>query len=244
MNALQLSVTLVAVCAGMVVVAAVVQRIARLGTIWTVPAASARAAIQLAGVSVVLAWAIGHLWSSGVVLIVMFAVATITAARRSQAAVGGLWLAAPLAIGMAAVLPALLVTGIVPWTGPAIVPVFGIVLGGSMTAVAVAARRALDSLELRSGEVDAALSLGLSEWDSRMEIMQRSLSDALIPNLDQARTAGLVVLPGAFIGVLLSTGSAAQACTVQVVVVISLLLAQTCAVAVAGILIGRGWIRR
>jgi putative ABC transport system permease protein len=178
------------------------------------------------------------------VLAVMFVVATVTAAGRSQASSGSLWLALPLAVGMLSVLPLLLLTGVVPLTGVAIVPVFGIVLGGTMTAVAVAARRALDSLHDRAGEVDAALSLGLSDWDSRMEIMRRALSDALIPNLDQARTAGLVVLPGAFIGVLLSTGSAAQACTVQVLVVISLMLSQACAVALTGVLIAYGRVVR
>ncbi|GAB7072050.1 hypothetical protein JCM12141A_63400 [Mycolicibacterium hodleri] len=100
---------------------------------------------------------------------------------------------------------------VVPLIGVALVPVFGIVLGGTMTAAALAVRRALDALSQRSGEVEAALSLGLSERDSRMEVIERPLSDALLPNLDQARTAGLVTLPGAFVGVLLATGSAAQA---------------------------------
>ena len=104
-------------------------------------------------------------------------------------------------------------------------PVFGIVLGGTMTASAVAARRALDALSLRAGEVEAALSLGLSERDSRMEVIGRPLSDALLPNLDQARTADWWHFAGAFVGVLLATGSAAQAGAVQVLL-ISLLLSQ------------------
>lgn len=77
-----------------------------------------------------------------------------------------------LAAGMASVIPLLLVTQVVPLTGVALVPVFGIVLGGTMTAAAVAARRALDALSQRSGEVEAALSLGLSERDSRMDCSQ------------------------------------------------------------------------
>jgi ABC-type iron transport system FetAB permease component len=90
--------------------------------------------------------------------------------------------------------------------------------------VAVAARLALDTLKLRAGEVEAALSLGLSERDSRMEIIGRSATNALLPNLDSTRTVGFVTLPGAFVGVLLSTGSAAQAGAVQILVLIALLL--------------------
>jgi len=113
-----------------------------------------------------------------------------------------------------------------------------------MTAVAVAARLALDTLKLRAGEVEAALSLGMSERDSRMEIIRESASNALLPNLDSTRTVGLVTLPGAFVGVLLSTGSATQAGAVQILVLIALLLSQTCGVAATIELVARGMITR
>jgi putative ABC transport system permease protein len=77
-----------------------------------------------------------------------------------------------------------------------------------------------------------------------MEVIAQTVPDALLPNVDQARTAGLVALPGAFVGVLLATGSATQAGAVQVLVLISLLLSQTCAVALTGELVARGRIRR
>jgi putative ABC transport system permease protein len=239
-----LSPALVVVCVVMAIAAGLVCRFALRTSPWTVPVAGVRAAIQLAGVALVLAAAMTRLWSSVLVLAVMFVVASATAARRSEADRGSPWLATALAIGMAAVIPLLLVSRVVPLTGVAIVPVFGIVLGGTMTAVAVASRRALDTLRMRAGEVEAALSLGFSERDSRMEVIDRPLVDALIPNLDQARTAGLVTLPGAFVGVLLATGSAAQAGAVQVLVLISLLLSQACGVAVTGELVARGWITR
>ncbi|MCV7015289.1 ABC transporter permease [Mycolicibacterium madagascariense] len=235
---------LVIVCVVMVVAAALVSRFPLRGSWWPAPVAAVRAAIQLAAVATVLAVALSRLWSSLLVLAVMFAVASVTAARRSEATRGSAWLALSVAAGMAAVIPLLLLSGVVPLTGVALVPVFGIVLGGTMTASSVSARRALDALSLRAGEVEAALSLGLSERDSRMEVMERPLSDSLLPNLDQTRTAGLVTLPGAFVGVLLATGSAAQAGAVQVLVLISLLLSQACGVAVTGELVSRGRIVR
>ncbi|CDQ44440.1 ABC transporter permease [Mycolicibacterium neoaurum] len=236
--------TLVAVCVVMAVLAALVNRVVLHGSPWAAPVAALRAAVQLAAVSAVLVVALQKLWSSVVVLAVMFTVASFTAARRSQARHGAGWLAVAVAAGMVAVIPLLLLTGMLPLAGVALVPVFGIVLGGTMTATAVAARRALDALGEHHGEIEAALSLGFSERFSRMMVIQRPLSDALIPNLDQARTAGLVTLPGAFVGVLLATGSAAQAGAVQVLVLIALLLAQVCGVAVAGELVARGSITR
>lgn len=236
--------TLVIVCLVMAMAAGLVTRFFLRGSMWPAPTAAVRAAVQLAAVATVLAVAMSRLWSSLLVLAVMFAVASVTAARRSEASRGSMWLAAALAAGMVAVIPLLLLTRVVPLTGVALVPVFGIVLGGTMTASGVSARRALDALTLRAGEVEAALSLGLSERDSRMEVIERPLSDALLPNLDQARTAGLVTLPGAFVGVLLATGSAVQAGAVQVLVLVALLLAQACGVAVTGELVARGRIVR
>lgn len=228
----------------MAIAAAIVYRASALGSPWVVPRATVRAAIQLAAVATVLAAAMSRPWSSILVLLVMFAVAAVTAARRSQASHGSAWLAASQAVGLTAVLPLLVFSGVVPATGFAIVPLFGIVLGGTMTAAAIAARRALDMVATRFGEVEAALSLGLSERDSRMEVIGDTVSDALLPNVDQARTAGLVALPGAFVGVLLATGSAAQAGAVQVLVLVSLLLSQTCAVALTAELVARGRITR
>jgi putative ABC transport system permease protein len=239
-----LSPHLIVVCVVMAVAAALVSRWLLRSSAWSVPTAALRAAIQLAAVATVLAAAMSRLWSSLLVLAVMFAVATATAARRSQASRGAIWLGAPLAVGMAAVIPLLLLSGVVPFTGVALVPIFGIVLGGTMTAASVAARRALDALILRADEVEAWLSLGRAERDSRMEVIEQPVRDALIPNLDQARTAGLVTLPGAFVGVLLATGSATQAGAVQVLVLISLMFSQACGVAMTAELVARGRITR
>ncbi len=83
---------------------------------------------------------------------------------------------------MASVLPLLLGSGLVPMKGTAVVPVTGIILGSTMTATAVAARRALDMLTVREGEVEAALSLVLGDREARMEIIGATATDALLPN--------------------------------------------------------------
>jgi putative ABC transport system permease protein len=239
-----LSPALIVVCVVMVVAAALIYWLTALGSPWTVPWAAIRAAVQLAAIAGVLAAALARLWSSILVLAVMFVVASLTAAQRSQASRGSPLLMVSLALGMVAVLPLLLLSGVVPLTGVAVVPIVAIVLGNTMTAVAVAARLARDALKLRAGEVEAALSLGMSDRDSRMEVIGQSAANALLPNLDSTRTVGLVTLPGAFVGVLLSTESAAQAAAVQILVLLALLLSQTCGVAATIELIARGMITR
>jgi putative ABC transport system permease protein len=120
----------------------------------------------------------------------------------------------------------------------------GILIGGTMTATAQAGRRALDELEARRGEVEAALSLGFLERDARMEIVCPTAGQALVPPMDQTRTVGLVTLPGAFVGMLLGGASPVEAGAVQVLVLLLLLAVETVAVAVMIELVSRGQVRR
>ncbi|WP_430334773.1 ABC transporter permease [Rhodococcus sp. ACT016] len=231
-------------CVVMVGCAAVVYRFAGLGNPLTAPWAAARGALQLAAISLILAAALAHLWSSLLVLAVMFVAAAVTAGRRARAGRSAAWLAVALGCGVGVVLPLMLISGVVPLQGVALVPIGGIMLGNAMTATALAAKRGLDAIDLRRGEVEAGLSLGFSVRDAHMEVVGPSASDALLPGLDQTRTVGLVTLPGAFVGVLLATGSAVQAGAVQILVLVGVLLAQTCAVAVAIELVARGVVHR
>ncbi|MFD4369752.1 ABC transporter permease [Rhodococcus sp. NPDC058521] len=235
---------LAALCLVMVVCAVAVYLATGLGRPTVVPGAAVRGAVQLALVSLVLAAALSRLWSSVLVLIVMFGAAVFTSGRRAEAGRSAAWLALALLAGIGTVLPMMLISGVVPLEGVALVPVGGIVLGGAMTATSLAARKALDSIEQRWGEVEAALSLGLDERDSRLEVVRSAASDALLPGLDQTRTVGLVTLPGAFVGVLLASGSAVQAGAVQILVLVGLLLAQTCAVAATVEMVARGLVHR
>lgn len=235
---------LIVLCTVLVLATALVYRLAGLGPISTAPAAAARAVLQLAVVALVLAAALAHLWSSLLVLAVMFAAAAVTSARRARAGSSASWLTLALATGTLTTLPAMLISGVVPLTGVAIVPIGGIVLGGAMTATSLSAKAALDTLELRRGEVEAAMSLGFTDRDARLEIIRPTATTALLPGVDQTRTVGLVTLPGAFVGVLLASGSAVQAAAVQILVLVGLLLAQSCAVATTIELVARGRVHR
>ena len=83
-----LSPALIIVCVIMAITAGLIYWVAALGSPWTVPWAAIRAAVQLAAIAGVLAAALTRLWSSTLVLAVMFVVASLTAARRSQASRG------------------------------------------------------------------------------------------------------------------------------------------------------------
>ncbi|MEM8619768.1 MAG: ABC transporter permease [Actinomycetota bacterium] len=202
--------------------------------------AAVRAAVQLALVAVVIAAVLDRVLTALFLAIVMFAVAATTAAGRVAARRDVAWIALALVAGVVPVLVVIFGSGATEFTGPAIVPIAGIIIGGSMTAHTLMARRAFDSLRADHGQVEAALALGMDRADAISLVISRHSSEALHPALDQTRTVGLVTLPGAFVGVLLGGGSAGDAAAAQLLVLIGLLASETSVVEASRRLIARG----
>lgn len=235
---------LVAVLGLLVGFGAVIVWLGRLGSGASVVVAAVRAVVQLGAVSLLIVAVVRSAWWTGLYVLVMFAVAAVTSARR----IGGwrtAWRAAvPIGGGVAPVLGLLLGTGSVSAAPVVVIPVAGILIGGAMVATSLAGVRALDELRDRHGEYEAALALGLLPRAAAMEICRPSAGQALIPALDQTRTVGLVTLPGAFVGVLLGGGDPIEAGVTQVLVLISLLAAESLAVLVTVELVAVGLIAR
>ncbi len=199
--------------------------------------AAGRAVVQLAAVSLVIAAVLSHIAWSLVFAVFMFGVAAVTSARRVGAPRAWPWVAAAMAAGVVPVLTIIFASRAVPWNGASLVPMAGIIIGGTMTAHSLTGRRSFAALREEHGHYEAALSIGLLRPLAIGEIVDRRLPESLVPGLDQTRTVGLVTLPGAFVGVLLGGGTPLQAGAAQIVVLIGLLAAQTITVVVAGWLI-------
>jgi len=190
--------------------------------------ASARAALQLAIVAAALRGVFAAPATSAAVVVVMFTVATGTAARRlrghahaTRAVVLSCAAGAIVAIGIIVGLPTL------TRSVRTLVAVSGIVLGGTMTAATLTGRRLADGIHRRRDEIEAWLSIGATPRQAIRDIARYSIVEALVPLLDQTRTVGLVTLPGAFVGALLGGASAIDAARFQIVVLIGLLCAES-----------------
>lgn len=228
----------------LVVAAVVVSAVARLGYDRDIVTAALRAVVQLGAVALVLAAVVRVAPLTAAFLLLMLATATVTAGRRMTRHRSWTWAVVPVAAGPLLVVTTLLAVGVLPTTPLAVIAVAGILIGGAMTAAGLAGRRALDELIARRGEVEAALSVGLLPRDAALEIARTQAATALIPALDQTRTVGLVVLPGAFVGMLIGGAEPIQAGAVQLFVLIGLLAVETAAVALTIELIARGVIVR
>lgn len=232
------------VVALLLVVAAVVVRLGGFARWWAVVGAGVRGAVQLLLVSLIITYVVRWWWLVAVFIVVMFAIAARTAGRRITSDRTWWWAAAPIAFGVAPVVAVLLTTRAVPVTGLVLIPLVGQLIGGALTATALAGRRLLDELAQRRGEVEAALSLGLSDRDARLEIARPVAGTALVPALDQTRTVGMVTLPGAFVGMLLGGASPVQAGAVQLFVLVGLLAVESVAITAVLEIIARGLVTR
>lgn len=243
---LHVNATFAALLATLLALSAGVVAVGRLGRPRDTLFAGGRAAVQLIAVSLAIGWVVRVLPLLLCFLLLMYAVAVRTAGRRVVPAPGRAWpwTAVPIAAAVPPVVVALLLTGVVPPRGIALVPVTGILIGGALTATVLAGRRSLDELATRRGEVEAGLALGLTDREARMEVAREAASDALLPGMDQTRTVGLVTLPGAFVGMLLGGASPLHAGAVQLFVLVALLLVQAVATAVTLELVTRGHLVR
>ncbi|RAY11240.1 ABC transporter permease [Actinomadura craniellae] len=231
--------TLGLVLLGLAAVAALLVRLGSLELGRQVLVAAGRATVQLAAVSLLIAVVVRSAGWTALFIAGMAVVATVTAAGR-VAEPRAWWVGASIVGGVAPVLLLVLATGLVPLRPIAVLPIAGILIGGAMTATALAGRRALEELADRHGEYEAALALGLLPRDAALEVCRPAAALALIPALDQTRTVGLVTLPGAFVGVLLGGADPVQAGATQLLILIALLAVEAVAVLATIELAARG----
>jgi putative ABC transport system permease protein len=232
-NAVSLGWPLAALLLFFALSAAAVTRLASLGD-WRAPlTAAARCVVQLAAVSLIIRFAIDSMAWTCVFVAGMIAVASATSARRITGSVRpAVWMAAPIVSGVVPALGLALAFTVLPFTPIAVLPSAGILIGGAMSAGTLAGRRTNDELTSQRGQYEAALALGLTRRQSVGIVARPAAGLALIPGLDQTRTVGLVTLPGAFVGVLLSGASPLQAGVAQAFILIALLAVQAISAAV------------
>jgi putative ABC transport system permease protein len=163
-------------------------------------------------------------------LALMLGVAAYTSSRRLRG-VRRVFPSALIGIagGAAVVCAVVILTGALPRDARDLVPFAAQIIGGSMTATTLAALRMRDDVLAGWDLVEAALAIGASPRQAVADLARSSAAKALVPAFDQTRNVGLVVLPGAYVGLLLAGASPAEAGRVQFLVLLGLLVAESIA---------------
>lgn len=240
----QVSLAGLATSLALVAVAAVISLWQRLGLHRQILWAAARALVQLLLVGAALTLIIepgrSLLWSWMWVLAMVAYAGDV--ARRRAPEVPRIMPLAIASFGAAAVITLGVLFGlrVFPLEGRTLVPIAGMVVGNSMTATVLAARRMVEELRDKRDEVEARLALGQPARRAAIPYLRAALRSALSPQIETTKATGLVFLPGAMTGLILAGVSPFQAVLVQAVVMFLVLasVATTSVVVTLG-LVGR-----
>jgi putative ABC transport system permease protein len=206
--------------------------------------ASARALAQLLAVGyllvvlvdpdspVALAWA----W---VVAMVVFAAVVVQRRAREIPGIVGLALLATVASSAISLL-VVFGLGVYPNVGRAVVPIAGMMVGNSIGATVVAARRIVEEASERRPEIEARLALGQPWQDASKPFVRSALRTAVTSQVESTKAVGLVFLPGAMTGLILAGTDPVDAVLVQAALMYLILGA----VATNVVVIGLGLTRR
>ena len=199
---------------------------------------TARAIVQLLAVGAVIRLIFATPALGPVYVAVMLGAAAFTSGRRLGTPRAFLAAATAIAAGTATVAIVVFLSRALPFDARNAVPFTAQIVGGSMTATTLAGLRFKDEVTRQWDVVEGWLALGATPAEAVRELGRFSASRALVPALDQTRNVGLVVLPGAFVGLLLGGATPLQAGRLQLLVLIGLLAAETVAALVITTLIG------
>lgn len=184
--------------------------------------ASARAAVQLllvgAALHLVLAQDSPIVWSWLWVLgMVVFAAVTVRNRAPDIPGILPLALAATATVAVVS-LGVVFGFGIFPIEGRTLIPLAGMMVGNSMTATVVIARRVVGELADKRTEVEARLALGQPWPVASKPYVREALRTALIPQIESTKAVGLVFLPGAMTGLILAGADPTNAVMIQLAI--------------------------
>jgi putative ABC transport system permease protein len=124
-------------------------------------------------------------------------------------------------------LVSMVVTGVIvgakPWWTPQyFIPLAGMIVGNSMTAISICLDRLFSDLRNRRNEVEMKLALGADYREASREILAGAMRAGMIPSINSLMAVGLVSLPGMMTGQILSGTDPLIAIRYQIVVMLML----------------------
>jgi putative ABC transport system permease protein len=204
-----------------VAVAVVLSFFQKLGLGWEMVSSISRSFLQLSIIGFVLQFIFTQknvMWILAAYLF-MVSVAGYTAGQRAKQVPRSSYVAgASILTGTSLTMFLLVILHVFPFTPRYIIPVAGMVVGNAMTVTGVTMKRLRDDIKIQQNLVEAALALGATPRQATIQQVRRALILALSPVLDNAKTVGLISLPGAMTGLIMGGASPLQAIQLQIVV--------------------------
>lgn len=189
--------------------------------------AGARSLVQLSLVGLVLESLFAHVslaWL-GLVAVFMLSAAGYEVRVRQQRKLRGVWGYGVGAVSMflstftVALLALVVLIQPDPWFAPRYsIPLLGMLLGNTMTGVALGLDRLFESTWRDRRAVEARLALGWTAREATADLRRSALRAALTPILNSMAAAGVVSLPGMMTGQILGGAAPLEAVKYQLLI--------------------------
>ena len=123
-----------------------------------------------------------------------------------------------------------------PWYTPQyVLPLLGMVLGNSLTGIALTLDAVTSNAAAQRGAIEARLSLGASRFAAMDGVLRRALKTGLMPILNSMAATGVVSLPGMMTGQILAGLPPLEAAKYQIMIMFLLAGATAFGVVIAGV---------
>ena len=189
--------------------------------------AAARSTVQLLLLGMVLKtlFSVANPWLVGLLAGVMLGVAGYEVRARQKHRLRGAWGYGAGAAAMflssfsIALLALLVILQPQPWYTPQYaIPLLGMLLGNTMTGIAVALDNLTRQVVEKRAQIEARLALGQTAATALEDIRRDALRAGLIPIVNAMTTAGIVSLPGMMTGQILAGGPPLEAAKYQLLI--------------------------
>jgi putative ABC transport system permease protein len=199
----------------------------QLGLTGNLLVSAARTVVQLLLVGLVLKTLFEHidlLWVGGVALIMLLAAGYEVMARQQRRFIGwwgfGMGTGAMFVSSFAiTVLTLTTIIGTDPWYTPQYaVPLLGMLLGNTMSGVALALDRLTQTAWQQRAVIEQRLMLGATRTEAIAEIRREAMRSGMMPIINSMAAAGLVSLPGMMTGQILAGSPPIEAVKYQILI--------------------------
>lgn len=214
-----------AVATLLVVAAGVISVVLRLGLERRLAVAAIRTVVQLGLLGLVLerVFAVRHPAIVIGILVLMTLFAAREAAGRTTRGYRGImidaWLAMAVSCFAVGGVVTQVVVGVDPWYDPQyVIPLLGMILGNSLTGIALGLDRFLDFLATRHAEIELRLAFGATRSEALAAPLREAVRTGMVPIINGMAAAGIVSLPGMMTGQILAGAPPLQAVSYQIVV--------------------------
>lgn len=215
----------IAIATLLVVAAGVVSFALRLGIERRLAVAAVRTVIQLGLLGLILerVFSLRHPVVIVGILVLMTVFAAREAAGRTSRAYRGIivdaWLAMAVSCFAVGGVVTQVVVGVEPWYEPRyVIPLIGMILGNSLTGIALGLDRFLDHLSARHAEVELRIAFGATRREALATPLRDAVRTGMVPIINSMAAAGIVSLPGMMTGQILAGSPPLQAVAYQIVV--------------------------